>query len=138
LVDLPVGLDLSVAMLAQAESKYPAAGFVCGSAYQLPFPDRSFDVVICLEVLEHLHRPREALGEARRVCAGHMLASVPQEPVWRLLNLARGAYWRDWGNTPGHLQHWSKNAFLALLEEHWVVQRAATPAPWTVALCRPR
>ena len=39
----------------------------------------------------------------------------PREPLWRGLNIARGAYLKDLGNTPGHLNHWSKRGFVALL-----------------------
>jgi SAM-dependent methyltransferase len=34
---------------------------------RIPFPDRSFDVVACCWVLEHVDRPAEFLGEVRRV-----------------------------------------------------------------------
>ena len=40
--------------------------------------------------------------------AAHLLVSVPREPLWRALNVARGAYLRELGNTPGHVNHWSK------------------------------
>jgi hypothetical protein len=33
------------------------------------------------------------------VCAGELVASVPREPIWRVLNLLRGTYWRHTGNT---------------------------------------
>jgi hypothetical protein len=55
-----------------------------------------------------------------------------------VLNLARGHYWRDLGNTPGHLQHWSTLAFLDLLQDHLEVLELRTPLPWTMALCRTR
>ena len=54
-----------------------------------------------------------------RACARrHLLVSVPREPLWRGLNMARGAYLKDLGNTPGHVNHWSKRTFV----------RAAVPA----------
>jgi ubiquinone/menaquinone biosynthesis C-methylase UbiE len=122
-------------MLAGARRGYPEVEFAAASAYALPFGDRQFDLVLFLEVLEHLHDPRRALREARRVCAGRLVASVPLEPLWRVLNIARGAYWPCAGNTPGHLQNWSKGQFLKLLGEEWVVRRVATPLPWTMAAC---
>jgi len=133
-----VALDLAPAMLARAGRRYPTVEFVAASADQLPFADNEFDLVLFLEVLEHLPRPREALAEARRVCRGPLVASVPREPIWRVLNLARGAYWRRWGDTPGHLQHWSRRTFIELLEEHWRVERMATPLPWLMARGNPK
>jgi len=63
------------------------------------------DLVIACEVLEHLDAPDQALSELQRVCRGQALVSVPNEPLWRMLNVARGKYWRSPGNTPGHLQN---------------------------------
>ena len=68
----------------------------------------------------------------------NVAAPHPREPLWRVLNLIRGRYPRDLGNTPGHLQHWSTPAFLALLQEHVEVIELCTPLPWTMALCRVR
>jgi len=130
-----VAVDLSTGMLARAHARHPSVEFACASASELPFGDRQFDLVLFLEVLEHLPSPRRALEEARRVCSGQLVASVPREPVWRLLNLLRGAYWHRWGDTPGHLQHWSRESFLGLLREHWTVKRVSAPLPWMMALC---
>jgi hypothetical protein len=71
-----------------------------------------------------------------RVAAGHLLVSVPREPLWRGLNLARGAYLRELGNTPGHLNHWSRRAFAQLLEGYGEVIETSSPFPWTMLLVR--
>jgi len=70
------------------------------------------------------------------VAGGHLLVSVPREPLWRALNLARGAYVRDLGNTPGHLNHWSRRAFVALLSRFGEVVQLRSPFPWTMVLVR--
>jgi len=41
--------------------------FLSGSAYKLPFHNNTFDLVICSEVLEHLHNYKEAIDEISRV-----------------------------------------------------------------------
>jgi 2-polyprenyl-3-methyl-5-hydroxy-6-metoxy-1,4-benzoquinol methylase len=94
--------------------------------------------VVCCEVLEHLADPARALALLARLAQPHLIVSVPREPLWRILNLARGRYWAALGNTPGHLQHWSARRFLALLHDHVEVREVRTPLPWTMALCRRR
>jgi 2-polyprenyl-3-methyl-5-hydroxy-6-metoxy-1,4-benzoquinol methylase len=100
-----------------------------------PFADGEFSLTTAIEVLEHVPDPEHALSEMAR-CArgGHMLVSVPREPLWRALNMARGAYLRDLGNTPGHVNHWSRREFEALLSRHGTVVETRTPFPWTMLL----
>ncbi len=68
-----------------------------------------------IEVLEHVPDPEATVAEMARVADRWLLVSVPREPLWRGLNVARGAYWRTLGNTPGHVNHWSKRSFVRLL-----------------------
>jgi hypothetical protein len=82
--------------------------------------------------------PARALAVLSTLARPHLIVSVPREPLWRLLNLARGHYWHALGNTPGHLQHWSTPAFLHLLQQHLEVVELRTPLPWTMARCRAR
>jgi hypothetical protein len=70
------------------------------------------------------------------VARRHLLVSVPREPLWRVLNVARGAYLRELGNTPGHVNHWSRHGFVRLLERHGEVVEARSPFPWTMVLVR--
>ena len=133
-----VAFDVSPAVIAEAARIGGTPRFFVGSSYALPFPDRSFDLVIMCEVMEHLAEPQVALAEISRVARQACLVSVPREPLWRMLNLARGSYWRDWGNTPGHVQWWSKRGMLRLVSRHGDLLAAAAPYPWTVALFSPR
>jgi 2-polyprenyl-3-methyl-5-hydroxy-6-metoxy-1,4-benzoquinol methylase len=102
----------------------------------LPFADGSFDLVAATEVLEHVPDPERTLAEMARVAARHLLISVPREPLWRALNVARGAYLRDLGNTPGHVNHWSKRGFVQAAARHGQVVEARSPFPWTMLLVR--
>jgi 2-polyprenyl-3-methyl-5-hydroxy-6-metoxy-1,4-benzoquinol methylase len=104
----------------------------------LPFGDGSYDLVAAIEVLEHVPDPDRTLAEMARVAARHLLVSVPREPLWRVLNVGRGAYVRDLGNTPGHVNHWSKRSFAALAARHGEVIEARSPFPWTMLLVRVR
>jgi SAM-dependent methyltransferase len=107
-------------------------------ATSLSFADDEFDAATAIEVLEHLPRPEATLAEMARVAARSLIVSVPREPLWRALNMARGAYWGSLGNTPGHVNHWSKRAFCKLLGRYGTVEEVRSPFPWTMLLVRLR
>src|SRR3546814_4517320 len=92
----------------------------------LPFPDDSFDLVLGIEVLEHVPVPDRALSEIRRVGRESFVLSVPREPIWRMANVARGRYLRDLGNTPGHVNHWSARWFRNLVDAYLDVRDRKT------------
>lgn len=119
---------------ARAGDIDPAIDFERASIYELPYHDQAFDLVICCEVLEHLEDPRRGLRELARVSRRHVLLSTPWEPVWRLMNLARGRYVTSLGNTPGHVQHFSRRRLLGLAGEALDVRAVRRPLPWTVLL----
>ena len=100
----------------------------------LPFPDGAFDLVAAVESLEHMQDPEGTLAEMTRCARRHVLISVPREPLWRVLNLARGAYVRRLGNTPGHVRHFSARRLRRLADRHGRVVELRTPLPWSVAL----
>jgi 2-polyprenyl-3-methyl-5-hydroxy-6-metoxy-1,4-benzoquinol methylase len=102
----------------------------------LPCEDDEFDLATAIEVLEHVPDPEQTVSEMARVARRHLLVSVPREPLWRALNMARGAYLRDLGNTPGHVNHFTKRGFTALLAGHGEIVEICSPFPWTMILVR--
>ncbi len=125
------GIDLPDPELA---GHWDGKGFnpLFGDIGRLPFPDASFDLVLCIEVLEHVPFPELALAELARVTRRDIVASVPREPVWCAANLARGKYVKDRGNTPGHINHWSRKAFADLVGRRFDVRSVRSPFPWTM------
>jgi ubiquinone/menaquinone biosynthesis C-methylase UbiE len=105
---------------------------------RLPFPDASFDLVLAIEVLEHVPDPALAVDELARVARHHLVLSVPREPIWRVANMARGKYIGALGNTPGHINHWSSGAFTKLVASRFAVAEAHRPFPWTLLSARAR
>lgn len=124
------GFDLPSDSLA-ARWEGLAASMAVGTAEALPYPDDTFDVVLALEVLEHVVDPDAVLAEIARVASGAVVLSVPWEPVWRLGNLARGRYVGALGNTPGHVQHFGRRSFQAMVARHLPVTAMRRPFPWT-------
>jgi 2-polyprenyl-3-methyl-5-hydroxy-6-metoxy-1,4-benzoquinol methylase len=133
-----VGIDLDDPKLRAEWERRARANleFRVEEATSLSFADDEFDMACAIEVLEHVPEPEATLAEMARVASKHLLVSVPREPLWRGLNVARGAYVRDLGNTPGHVNHWSKRAFVALLSRYGTVEQARSPFPWTMVLVR--
>lgn len=112
--------------------------FETRSIYDLDKAQDSADLVVCCEVLEHLDDPEAGLRALQKVAKKNLIVSVPQEPLWCALNLARGKYITSLGNTPGHIQHWSKRSFVELVSKYFEVVEARSPLPWTMLLCQPR
>ena len=133
-----VGIDLEDPLLAAEWASRPAPNlsFSVQRAESLPFADGEFDLATAIEVLEHVPDPDHTLAEMARCAAGHVLVSVPREPLWRAVNMARGAYWRQLGNTPGHVNHFSKRAIVSLCARHGDVIETRSPFPWTMVLVR--
>ncbi len=124
-------LDLPDAGLRRDWLAYEGPRFLHADAHALPFSDSQFDLVVAVEVLEHLTDPVMGLHEMARVARRHLVLSVPQEPVFRSCNLIAGRYVRDLGNTPGHLNHWSKRGFTRFVSTVAEIREVTTPFPWT-------
>jgi 2-polyprenyl-3-methyl-5-hydroxy-6-metoxy-1,4-benzoquinol methylase len=131
-----VGIDLEDRKLQDewAMRRHPNLEFRTLMPGNLDFAQDEFDLAAAIEVLEHVPDPERTVAEMARVARRHVLVSVPREPLWRGLNVARGAYLRDLGNTPGHVNHWSKSQFVSFLARHGEVLEARSPFPWTMLL----
>lgn len=136
------GADLEESVVRQANEAAAAAGFgrrfTAIDLYDLTPERGSADLVICCEVLEHVEDPVRALDVLVALARPWLLLSVPREPLWRVLNVARGKYLKRLGNTPGHVQHWTSGAFCRLVSRHAHIVTVSKPLPWTMVLCRTR
>ena len=134
-----VGVDLEDPKL---EGEWAQRGrgnleFRAMAAEQLLFADDEFDLVTATEVLEHVTRTPSSCSPRcgpRRTRAPARVLGAAGAAVARALNVARGAYVRELGNTPGHLNHWSRGAFEALLGRFGMVVATRSPFPWTMLL----
>jgi SAM-dependent methyltransferase len=132
------GVDGRSAALTAFLARNPGLRAVEGDLRNMPFADDAFDVVVCTEVLEHLHEPELTLRELGRVCAGHLFLTVPHEPFFRAGNLGRGRYVSRLGSTPGHVAAWGRRGFLGLVSGELEPVRWVSLFPWQGILARPR
>jgi methionine biosynthesis protein MetW len=78
-------------------------------AAKLPFPDDSFDVVVCIEVLEHLFSPHKAVEEIVRVLrpGGVLMLTVPNVAAWRWrLDMFALGRWNPIGDELSGVEPW--------------------------------
>jgi len=119
-----IGLDMDDDSLVKAEEGYEffesisnaGAEFLKGSAYSLPFQNNSLDLIVCSEVLEHLHQYNDAVKEIHRVLkpGGKFYASVPaswpEKICWALS--------KDYQNQPGgHLRIFNQLKLVSEISE---------------------
>ncbi len=129
-------LDLPDAGLRGDWNARQGVGFLHGDAHRLPFADDTFDLVVAIEVCEHLHHPWSGLEEMARVSSRHLVLSVPREPLFRMGNFLTGRHVKSFGNTPGHLNHWGTPGFLRFVSQQAAVADIKLPAPWTAVRAR--
>jgi len=137
------GTDFSAVVIDMAKANarergLPEEGFAVRNIYELdPVMDKA-GLVVCCQVLEHLEYPEKALQALKVVSEPYLILCVPREPVWSLLNLARGKYWNAGGNTPGHIQRWTGSQFVGFVSDYFTVEKVLSPLPWTMLLCKNR
>jgi 2-polyprenyl-3-methyl-5-hydroxy-6-metoxy-1,4-benzoquinol methylase len=134
------GTDAFPQVLEEARRRSVAAGveidFEAAPVEELNPARDGAALILCCEVFEHLEDPERALDVLAALAKPWVIASVPREPLWRALNLARFSYVGEMGNTPGHLNHWSRRDFVRFLTRRFEVTEVRSPTPWTMVLCR--
>lgn len=133
------GIDLSETAIADAKSRVGTrANFEVVDARKLVDDGRTFDMVMMLEVLEHIPDPAQMIPILKKLATHHVLLSVPWEPFFCGLNLMRGKNIARFGNDPEHVNHWTRQGFFRFIKPHFDV--VATPGvfPWSMALATPR
>ena len=134
------GSDFSPLVIQLAKENAIKSGqsphlFETRNIYEMEAGRDSADLIVCSEVLEHLEKPENGLKALHQIVRNHLILSVPREPLWRILNMARGKYLSDQGNTPGHIHHWSRSEFSKLVSKYFKIIEVKNPIPWTVLLC---
>lgn len=112
------GVDISDEAIAYAKEHFgERARFRKGSVFKLPFSDKSFDAVLCSEVLEHVEDPNLAVAELKRVARQHVIITVPLEPYFQWLN--NMSQWLRLGPAADHVNFWTSTTFQAFIRAHF-------------------
>lgn len=125
-----VGLDLREDAIGEARTRHPAREFIVDNVFNWPNDGRRFELVLASQVLEHLFEPERYLRRLAALSSRHLLLTVPQEPWFQLMNLARGRDFIRLGNHPEHINHWSQETFEAFAAPYMTVARAWTVFPF--------
>lgn len=99
------GLDFSSVAVRYARALLPEANFIVGDLYESQLLTGAYDLVLCIETLEHVHDPQAALRELLRVCrvGGRLVLTVPngEKDSW-----------------DGHRSFWTPAEFTEFLRPH--------------------
>lgn len=133
-----VDISEQILEIARREVNSDRVGFEIKNILDLDPQKVHAPLVVCCEVLEHLEDPAEGLRRLAEAAKPFAILSVPREPIFRTLNFLRGTHIRAFGNSPGHLQHWSTRGFLRFIEREFDILEVRQPLPWTAVLVRSR
>jgi len=83
------GLDYSISAIDYAHAHFPEIDFAVGDAYESPYAQGFFDVVVCNNLWEHVPDPLLLLSRIKRILrpGGHIVLSTPSR--YRVANLVR-------------------------------------------------
>lgn len=135
--DKITGVDINKKAIAYAKKNIPDARFVVSDIRSLPFKSKAFDLVICLETLEHIHECKKALEEIMRVSNKYIIISVPWEPFFSLSNFLRLKNIPLLGKDPEHINFWTKASFIRFLGEgNLKIEKHEIVFPWQLVLIK--
>ncbi len=116
--ELVIGGDIDFASMKYAQETYGREGlsYLPADAENLPFSPDSFDMVVCLEVIEHLKKPEKFLGAVSKILTedGIFIVSTPNREVTN-----PGASLEDNPKNEHHEREYLIEEFEKLLEEYF-------------------
>lgn len=129
------GIDIDRSALKRGKELNPWFPATQANIYEMPYKSNAFDLVLCLEVLEHLERPDRAVAELKRITRRYCLFSVPREPFFRMANFLRGKNLTRLGNDVDHINHWNKASFIKFMKGFDLrIVDMKTSFPWLISL----
>jgi SAM-dependent methyltransferase len=113
-----VGVDVSAEAVEHAKRKYLASNlqYIAASCTQIPLPDRSFDVIVSFETIEHIHEHAQFLAEVNRLLTpdGVFIISSPN----RVEYSEKTGYHNEF-----HVKELNRGELKTILDAHWLEQK---------------
>ncbi len=133
------GIDIDQSVIDKGKELFPDLNLKIGDANNIDYSDNSFDLVLCMEMLEHTDNPAptDTLKELKRVSSNYCIISVPNEPHFRICNLLRLRNITRLGNYKEHMNKWSTGSFKKLLiDAGFEIVKESRPIPWQLYLVK--
>lgn len=114
------GVDVYEDVVRYAQQRYPKIRFLVADAQSLPFKAKEFDLIFCLETLEHIAQPRQTLREIQRCLKDNGQVIISMDSGSTIFNLiwffwtrfGRGKVWRG-----SHLWKFNRRSLMRMIEE---------------------
>lgn len=114
-----VGVDISPKMITYAKVAHPEVNFICADAHKLPFPNKSFDLIVCTETLEHVVDPLKVLKEIRRCLSNKGIVIISMDSgsflfrfIWFFWLKTKGRVWNH-----AHLHKFNRHKLQKLFKK---------------------
>ncbi|MDP7247351.1 MAG: class I SAM-dependent methyltransferase [Candidatus Peribacteraceae bacterium] len=131
------GIDIDEAALSRGRNLHPDLILKTGDLLNTSEINVDTDVVMCLEVLEHLPDTKSALSSLRTLNKNYLILSVPNEPLFRISNFLRLKYILRFGNRPDHVHCWGRRKFSKIIKDAgFEIIDQRYPFPWQIYLLR--
>lgn len=118
-----IGLDIIFSNVKVAKKKiFPEGNFVQGDAENLPFSNKSFDIVILADIIEHVPEPEKLMKEVTRV-GKYCIVNMPIE-FCVLTNLRIKLGKVKYGmqeHQMGHIKPWKQKEFIIFIKKYLTI-----------------
>lgn len=132
------GIDLRADAVSAARLRWPKHKFTHANLFDSAYDDKTYHTVMALEVLEHVFEPEKVLQRLVALSEQNLLLTVPNEPWFQLINLARGRDFIRLGNHPEHINHWNAKTFADFVSPFAEVVGVKTRFPFVILTASPR
>ena len=96
------GVDVHKKAIEYGKKTYPQISFFHADAHRLPFPQNFFDIVVCMEVLEHVVDPQKIMEEIKRTAKPNGMIIVSMDSgnllfalAWSVWKKFKGKVWQE-------------------------------------------